>query len=171
MSILTCGDHLLQLMRQGAQAFERGNLNDALSWFEEALELCWDINSSEDDLADCLYKMANTLHKLDKPKKAELFYNLAESLRVLGLDNFKTFTSFDNFADMYYVEGRIADAVMLYEKVFKGRLRLLGADHPDTVRSYDKLIKTYSIVGRDVKVGSLDYSKLDDDCDSGKGDN
>ena len=109
-------ESLQQLMHQGIQAFERGNLNDALSMFEEALELCWDINSSEDDLADCLYKIANTLRKLNKPKKAEPFYDLAKSLKTFGFDHDKTLVALNNLATLYFTERQEEKSIAIYEQ-------------------------------------------------------
>jgi len=109
-------ESLQQLVHQGMQAFERGNLNDALSMFEEALDLCWDINSSEDDLADCLYKIANTLRKLDKPKKAEPFYDLAKSLKTFGFDHDKTLIALNNLATLYFTERQEEKSIAIYEQ-------------------------------------------------------
>ena len=145
-------ESLQQLVHQGMQAFERGNLNDALSMFEEALELCWDINSSKDDLANCLYKIANTLRKLDKPKKAEPFYDLAKSLKTFGFDHDKTLVALNNLATLYFTERQEEKSIAIYEQA----LMLINTTHcieKDKrplykMRFQNNLANAYQAIGR-----------------------
>ena len=145
-------ESLQQLVHQGMQAFERGNLNDALSMFEEALELCWDINSSKDDLANCLYKIANTLRTLDKPKKAEPFYDLAKSLKTFGFDHGKTLVALNNLATLYFTERQEEKSIAIYEQA----LMLINTTHcieKDKrplykMRFQNNLANAYQAIGR-----------------------
>jgi hypothetical protein len=67
--------------------------------------------------------------------------------QVLGADHPGTFTARDSLAAAYSSEGKLAEAITLYEQTLVGRNQKLGAEHPDTLTSRSHLARSRGEAG------------------------
>jgi tetratricopeptide (TPR) repeat protein len=68
--------------------------------------------------------------------------------RLLGPGHPDTLSAQSSLAAAYQAEGRVTDAIPLFEQTLAGRERLLGPDHPDTVSARNSLAAAYHAAGR-----------------------
>ena len=81
-------------------------------------------------------------------KKAEKEYELALKLSD-SLNNTQVkAVSYNNLAELYYSQGRYAEAESLYRQALAIRENVLGKNHPDTAESYNNLALLYKTQGR-----------------------
>ena len=63
-------------------------------------------------------------------------------------DHPNTLNSRNNLAYAYKGEGRLTEAITLYEQVLPDSIRVLGEDHPNTLNSRNNLACAYAAAGR-----------------------
>jgi len=73
---------------------------------------------------------------------------LADSERVLGVDDPHTRASRYRLASAYESAGRLSEAIPLFEQTLADCERVLGPEHPDTLLSRSNLAAAYSSAGR-----------------------
>ncbi len=137
-----------QLVRQGEQARERGDFDEAFDLFNQTLKLYWDIEDSQKEQISCIYCLADILRDYGVPKKAKVFYDLAKSLEDFGPDHIETLKARNELAHFYLDNRNLSTYVDLEERLVADSLRVLGADHKDTVFFRTNLVTAYEAVKR-----------------------
>ncbi|GAA3419337.1 FxSxx-COOH system tetratricopeptide repeat protein [Streptosporangium vulgare] len=87
---------------------------------------------------------------------------LADSIRVLGIDDPATLTIRNNLAYAYQVAGRLDEAIELYQQTLDDSIRVLGEHHPDTWASRNNLAYAHRSSGRLQTAIELYQQTLDD---------
>lgn len=67
---------------------------------------------------------------------------------MLGREHPDTLLSANNLATLYQVQGRYAEAELLYRRVFESQERVLGREHRNTLASVNNLAMLYQAQGR-----------------------
>jgi tetratricopeptide (TPR) repeat protein len=60
-----------------------------------------------------------------------------------------------NLADLYYTQGKYAQAEPLYQRSLAIREKALGLDHPDVATSLERMALLYGKIGREVQAEAL----------------
>lgn len=148
-------DSAAQLVRQGEQARQQGDLDEAFNLFNQALKLYWDIEDSQKEQISCIYCLADILRDYGVPKKAKVFYDLAKSLEDFGPDHIKTLKARNEFAYFYLDSRNIPTFVDLEERLVADSLRVLGADNLNTITYCSNLAIAYISLDRAQEAVSL----------------
>jgi len=126
-------DSAAQLVRQGEQAREQGDFDEAFDLFNQALKLYWDIEDSQKEQISCIYCLADILRDYGVPKKAKVFYDLAKSLEDFGPDHIETLKARNELAHFYLDNRDLSTYVDIEERLVADSLRVLGADNLNTI--------------------------------------
>ena len=65
-------------------------------------------------------------------------------MRKLGSDHPETLATLNNLAKAYRADGKLPQAIELFERVRDARVKQLRPDHPDTLTTLNNLAKAYS---------------------------
>ncbi len=135
----------------GEQLRNQGRLDEALEFFERALEICRRV-LSEDDAKRGAY-MVNLSAIFRDLGRYEDALTMQESAleflrRVLPSDHPDIGKSMNNLGNLYWDLGRYEDALVMQESALEFRRRVLPPDHPDIGNSMNNLAGIYDIIGR-----------------------
>jgi len=75
--------------------------------------------------------------------------------RLLGAEHHDVAESLNNLAELYYNQGRYAEAEPLFKQALEMTKHLLGPEHPDVATSLDNLAALYQSQGRYAEAESL----------------
>lgn len=148
-------DSAAQLVRQGEQAREQGDFDEAFDLFNQALKLYWDIEDSQKEQISCIYCLADILRDYGVPKKAKVFYNLAKSLEDFGPDHIETLKARNELAHFYLDIRNLPAYVDIEERLVADSLRVLGADNLNTITYCSNLATAYMYFDRAQEAVSL----------------
>ena len=118
------------LRAKGVNLLQTGKLNDALSYYEQALEICQK-NNVEEDIARILVEMGSIYEKLGKYPLAESAYEKSLAfLRSIG-DSIWQPTILNNLGVVQHLSGEFANSFYNFEKSMHyaqttGNLRMEG---------------------------------------------
>jgi tetratricopeptide (TPR) repeat protein len=103
-----------------------------------------------DQLTEILFRACNQLRDQRDHDRymAVAAANLADSERLRGPDHADTITARSHLAVSYWLAGRNADAMPIFERVITDRERILGREHPDTLLARANLAVSYHQAGR-----------------------
>ena len=69
-------------------------------------------------------------------------------MRKLGSDHPETLATLNNLAKAYRADGKLPQAIELFERVRDARVKQLRPDHPDTLTTLNNLAKAYMSAGK-----------------------
>jgi tetratricopeptide (TPR) repeat protein len=135
---------------RGLELFQAGKYEEALPYFERALELAEKRYGSNDPaLAVELNNLAEVHRLMGQLDKAEALY-----IRAIALDEEAgrgddpgLATSLNNLALAYRTQGRLEEAEGLYLRALALLEKTLGPSHPDVARALNNLGVLYRIEG------------------------
>ena len=148
-------DSAAQLVHQGEQTRQQGDLNEAFNLFNQALKLYWDIEDSQKEQISCIYCLADILRDCGKAKSAKVFYDLAKSLEDFGPDHIETLKARNEFAHFYLDIRNLPTYLDLEERLVADSLRVLGADNLNTITYCSNLAIAYISFNRAQEAVSL----------------
>lgn len=123
--------------------YDQGQYREAAEAYKESLE-----NAGED--ATILSKLGIAL--LDTADLQGAGLNLKRALelneKILGAEHPDVAISLNNLAELYRIQGRYTDAMLLLKRALRIREKILGADHPDMANSLNSLAALYQSQGQ-----------------------
>ncbi len=145
------------LMKQGAEAVDRGRLEEAKRNFEKAVRLSGDDPTGELRRATGLNNLGYVLQKLGDLDAAERAYLQALEIRrrILGPEDASVAQSLSNLAELRRAQRRFEEARKLYEQAIRLRTRLSGPEHPDLVPALSGLALLEAEAGKGEKARQL----------------
>lgn len=131
----TSEERARELEAQGAQLRERGELEAARPYFEQALDLRLEaLGEGHPDTAASLNTLGSLLYQLGDRAAARLSFERALAIRrqILGEEHADTAQSLNNLGTLLYVLGDLAGARPHFAQALAIFRRTLGEDHPTT---------------------------------------
>jgi tetratricopeptide (TPR) repeat protein len=76
--------------------------------------------------------------------------------KVYGLDHLNVAACLNHLADLYYAQGRFAEAEPLCERSLSIMEKIHGMKHPDVLTSLENLSAVYRAIGNNIGADHLD---------------
>jgi len=76
--------------------------------------------------------------------------------QILGPEHPQVATDLNNLADVYYVQGRYADAEPRYQHALALREKALGPEHPDVAQTRNNYVALLRATNRDAEAAQLE---------------
>lgn len=133
-------EHTEALSEAGSFYSDLGKYNEALSFFEKALEISLKIFSEEHpDIATIYNNMGLVYDSLGDYTKALEVHNksLKIRLKIFGEEHSDVATSYNNIGLTYEAQHQYAKALIFLEKSLNIQLKVLGEIHPNVAIAYN----------------------------------
>ena len=142
-----------KLYKQALEAGRRGDDPQATTLFEQALTLYQDIPYTEENQANCLHHLANTLFLLGKPADAEHYYRQALTL-YRGVPNTEEYqaTCLNNLASRLPTYKELSHTEALYHRAFTLFQTIPGTE-------YEQATILYNLARTPLSQGKLDQAE------------
>jgi tetratricopeptide (TPR) repeat protein len=144
-------DELDDAYRLGIAHFRAGRYQQALPYFQKALQLAEAKNGADSPaIAVELNNLGEVNRLLGHYDDAEKLYRQALVIdeKTKGPNDPALATSLNNLALVYRAQNRLTDAEKLYERSLALLERSVGANHPDVARSLNNLAMLYRAEGK-----------------------
>ncbi|GBG33660.1 Nephrocystin-3 [Hondaea fermentalgiana] len=132
-------------------AYQRGDYEDALEYYEETLSIRKAHRGGRDvSVATTLNNIAAVYQEQRRYEEALKYYEEALSITTesVGERHPQWATMLGNIANVYRLQGRYEDALALFETVLFVRLQTLGERHPSVANTLRAYATVYEAQGR-----------------------
>ena len=145
-------------MTQGDTAFEKGQYNDAESWYLQALKLLADAGPEEPRLAVTLNTLAMLYHSQKQYSVAAPLYEQVLQLlqAVLPPEHPTLATTRNNLAVLYEAQGQYAKAEPLYRQALEDLEKRLGPEHANVAAALGNYADLLRKLQRNAEADRLD---------------
>src|SRR3954453_12193695 len=150
------------LTRHVVEAYQAGQVNEAVPLAEQALELAQAFGPRHPNTLISMSNLALVLNRQGRYSEAEPLYRETLQLRreVLGPRHPDTLRSLNNLASVLDNQGRYGEAEPLDRESLQLRREVLGPRHPDTLSSLNNLASVLQSQGRYGEAEPLDRESL-----------
>jgi tetratricopeptide (TPR) repeat protein len=140
-------------LSNGQSLYEKGDYRSAAQTFREALAI------SPQDPA-ILNKLGLALIKTRDYNGAEIVFKQALEIseKILGSEHQTIAEILNNLAELYYVQGRLAEAELLFKQGLVIYEKLLGPNSPRVAASLNSLAALYAGIG-DLEKAEMQYNR------------